>query len=118
MKKLILISLLIASVLFAFGATKTIPWQQADKHYGEFISVKGAVYATYSTPKVCFINFAKDWTSTFSVVIFRTSWHNFSVKPPCKLYEGHIIVVTGIIKQYRGRPEIIVKSPKYIEVLR
>ena len=37
-------------------------------------------------------------------------------KPPEALYSGKEISVTGMIKSYQGRPEIIVKDPSQIKV--
>ena len=116
MKK-VLAMLLISSSLLAFKGKETIPWQEAGKHYYEYVTVIGQVYSTYAIRKVCFINFARDWRKTFTVVIFRSAWKNFKTIPPCSMYEGHTIAVTGTIKPYRGKPEIIVNSPKYIRIL-
>lgn len=94
-----------------------ISWEDAAKHYGEYLVVEGTVVLTYNSGKACFLNFHPNWKEHFSVVIFASDFPKFP-SPPEEHYRGKKIQVTGFIKSYHGRPEIIVEDPSQIEVLR
>ena len=72
---------------------------------------------TYNSGKACFLNFHSDWKKHFTVVIFASDFSKFP-SPPEEYYRGKKIQVTGRIKSYHGKPEIIVEDPSQIEVLR
>ena len=66
--------------------------------------------------KVTFINLGGAYsTSLFTLVIFAKDLANFSDKPE-KLYNNKSICVTGIIKEYKGKAEIIVSKQNQITV--
>lgn len=94
-----------------------ISWEDAAKHYGKYLTVEGTIVLTYNSGKACFLNFHPDWKEHFSVVIFASDFSRFP-SPPEEYYRGKKIQVTGRIKSYHGRPEIIVEDPSQIEVLR
>jgi micrococcal nuclease len=93
-----------------------IPWQRADKYYGKIKTVEGTIVATHNTGKVCFLNFHKDWKRHFTAVIFASDFDKFP-SPPEKLYLNKRVQIKGLIKEYRGKPEIIVKSHSQIKIL-
>jgi micrococcal nuclease len=51
----------------------------------------------------------------FTVLIWGSDRSKFE-KPLETLYSGKEICVTGMIKSYQGRPEIIVKEPGQIKI--
>ena len=57
-----------------------------------------------------------DWKKYFTAVVFPSDFHKFP-KPPEKLYLGRKVRVTGRIKEYQGKPEIVVSGPEQIEVV-
>jgi len=93
-----------------------IDWKQAARHLNEFATVEGTIVATHRAEKACFLNFGDDWKSTFSAVIFASRFDAFPPKPEDH-YRGKKVRVTGLIKDYKGRPEIILESPDQIEIL-
>ena len=93
-----------------------VPWQQAAKHLNEFATVEGVVALTRRTEKACFLNFHSDWQKSFSAVIFASRFDAFPPKPEDH-YRSKKVRVTGLIKDYKGRPEIILESPDQIEIL-
>lgn len=95
---------------------KIISWEDAGKHYGEYTIVEGIVVATYNSGKACFLNFHRNWKRYFTAVIFASSYRKFSFKPEVK-YLNKRIRVTGVIKEYQGKPEIIVSNPEQIEIV-
>lgn len=78
--------------------------------------VYGAKFINSSSQQPTFLNVGGDYpNSPLTVVIFGESRNNFSFKPE-DFYPGKNICVTGTIQMYKGKPEIIVTSPKVIEI--
>ncbi len=93
-----------------------ISWEEAGNYYGQKVRVRGRVVAASNTGRVCFLNFHRNWRRYFTVVIFASSFDRFP-EPPEKYYLGREIRVLGVVKEYRGKPEIVVESPEQIEIL-
>ena len=109
MRKYIIVLVFVATFLAA-GNLPKITWSQAGQYVGQEAAVTGTIYKTHQTRKVCFINFAYNWRDTFSVVIFRNDWKHFR-KVPCNYYHaGDTITAIGLIKWYKGKPEMIIHS--------
>jgi micrococcal nuclease len=96
---------------------KEISWEEAADYYGQTVWVRGKVVAANNTGKVCFLNFHRNWKRYFTVVIFASSFPLFP-EPPEKLYLNKEIRVYGRLKEYQGKPEIIVESPDQIEIIK
>ena len=93
-----------------------ISWQEAENYYGQTVTVAGEVVATRNTGKACFLNFHRDWKRTFTAVIFAGNFGRFP-SPPEDLYLGHEVRVTGRVREYRGKPEIVVDAPSQIHIM-
>jgi len=93
-----------------------VPWRQAARHYGELATVEGTVVLTRRTEKACFLNFHPDWRNAFTAVIFADCFEAFPSKPE-EYYLDRKVRVTGTIREYEGKPEIILESPKQIQVV-
>lgn len=93
-----------------------ISWDEADQFYGQTKIVEGKIVASHNTGKVCFLNFHTDWRRYFTAVIFAGDFDKFPIHPEDH-YLGRRVRVNGLIKEYRGKPEIILKSPSQIEVI-
>ncbi|MBP6059617.1 MAG: hypothetical protein KA522_02475 [Candidatus Saccharicenans sp.] len=96
---------------------KGISWEEAASYYGQTVWVRGKVVAANNTGKVCFLNFHRNWKRYFTVVIFASSFSLFP-EPPEKLYLNKEIRVYGCLREYQGKPEIIVESPDQIEIVK
>lgn len=80
--------------------------------------VEGRVADVYRSMRsnTIFLNFEKPYPNNpFTAVIFSRYTKNFPPFPEF-VYEGKTVRVKGKIKLYKGRPEIILKSPNQIEV--
>jgi len=95
---------------------KIISWRDAASYYGQHITVEGEIVATHKTKKVCFLNFHHNYKKHFTVVIFASEFYRFPDNIE-DYYAGKHIRVTGLVKEYTGKPEIIVNDPNQIEVL-
>jgi micrococcal nuclease len=92
-------------------------WGEAGQHIGEYAIVEGTVVRTYNAGNVIFLNFAQEYQGTFTVVIFAEDAAKFP-QPPEQLYLDRHIRVTGEISEYRGTPQIIVRHPGQIEIVK
>ncbi len=100
--------------------TATLPaggilrWEQAADYLGQTVIVEGDVIDTYDSGKVTFLNF--DDERSFTVVIFASDYPAFP-QPPEDLYWRKRVRVSGQVKPYQDRPEIVVESPEAIEIV-
>lgn len=84
------------------------------------VPVQLTVTHTYNSGRVIWLMGNADQDTNFKVVIFPSAYSRFPGYPdtlPDQYYFGKTIRVRGLIKLYRGWPEIIVNSPKQIEIV-
>jgi DNA/RNA endonuclease YhcR with UshA esterase domain len=114
-------TLVAASTVFAFwaSATAATPLSPEDtpKHVGETATVCGVVasakYAASSRSQPTFLDFDKPYpNAAFTVVIFGDNRGRFGA--PETSLRGKHICVTGQIRDYRGKPEIILNDPSQL----
>ena len=88
-------------------------YTEASNHIGEYASVRGTVVQVYQSKKgTIFFDYCTNYRSCpFSAVIFASVARNFN--NPFQ-YQGQRIIVTGQIKSYQGRAEIILDTPDQI----
>ena len=98
------------------GDSGVISWAVADEHMGELATVEGIIVRTYQSDRVLFMNFHEDYRNTFSVAVFVTDLGKFPDNAK-EFYKGKRVRVSGLIKEYRGAPEMIVNDPGQIEIL-
>ena len=96
-------------------SVKTISWEDADKYYGCYVTVKGKITDTHNTGKVCFLNFHPNYRRFLTLVIFKSDFKKFSEKPE-QYYKGKSVRVSGFVKKYQDKPEIILKNKKQISI--
>jgi micrococcal nuclease len=92
-----------------------IDWVNADEYYNQYVIVEGKIVDTYNSGIVCFLNFHTDY-QYFTAVIFACDLPGFPDSPDT-YYVGRKVHIIGIIKEYKGSPEIIVKTPDQIKIL-
>ena len=101
---------LLSILLLACGTTfaGTIPPEEAKEHVGQTVTVRGQVEEFHAATRAYFLNMGGRYPhETFSVVCFSGS-----AVPPDDLshFEGKTISVTGKVKLFHGRVEIILNS--------
>lgn len=98
------------------GNGPVIPAQDAMRHMGEAVSVKGRVKDVHRAKKTIYINFGSRMDG-FTAVIFKGSFEAFSSvgMDPMDLI-GRVVTVKGVVRRYEDRAEIIVKLPTQIEI--
>jgi hypothetical protein len=112
------LSISILTLIFAqisFGQ-KSISIDSVKNYLGEKVSVCSKVYGIKSTDKVTFINLGAAYpNSPLTIVIFAKDLVNFK-ETPSSLYTDKNICVTGTLKDYNGKPEIIISKPDEIAI--
>ncbi|MBU7047110.1 MAG: thermonuclease family protein [Theionarchaea archaeon] len=93
-----------------------IDWRDADKYYNQYVIVEGTIVDTFNSGTVCFLNFDTNY-QYFTAVIFASDFPGFPFIPE-DFYLGKKVQIIGIIKEYKGSPEIIVKTPHQIRILK
>jgi len=117
MKRIFLFSGFFLFLIFSIADANTIiRWDEAHKYYGQTVTVKGKIVGTYNSGKACFLNFHPDYRKYFTAVIFKSAFSRFPTNPE-DFYYGKEVQVTGKIKQYKGKPEIILNDPAQIKVI-
>jgi micrococcal nuclease len=93
-----------------------IDYTEAPNHIGEYACVSGKIDHVYTSQKgTIFLNFCPDYkTCPFGVIIFGSDAYKF---PNPKQYEGQTLEITGLIRSYQGRPEIILNDLGQIKIL-
>lgn len=113
--KLPLLSLLL--ILSATSFAQTIIPDSAKNYVGKEVTVCGEVKGTYTSKnnQTVFMNFGEDYPNqVFSVIIFADDAKKFSENPATS-YKFKNICVTGVVKLYKGKPEIVVTETKQIK---
>ena len=101
---------------FPTGAATLVSGDAAG-HIGESATVCGTVasakFAANSRSQPTFLDFDKPYPSAvFTAVIFGNDRQKFGT--PEMSLRGRRVCVTGQIRDYRGKPEIIVNDPRQV----
>jgi micrococcal nuclease len=92
-----------------------IDYTEAPNHIGEYACVSGKIDHVYTSRKgTIFLNFCPDYkTCPFGAAIFGSDAYKFS-NP--KQYEGQTLEITGLIRAYQGRSQIILDNLGQIKI--
>ncbi len=90
-----------------------ISWSDAHNYLNQYVIVEGTIVNTYNSGTVCFLNFDRNYQ--FTAVIFASDFLGFPMSPEV-FYRGKKVYIIGIIREYKGSPEIIVKTPDQIRI--
>jgi micrococcal nuclease len=92
-----------------------IDYTEAPNHVGEYACVTGKVDHVSKPKQTTFLNFCSDYRNCpFGAVIFEQDAHKF---PNPRQYQGRTVEITGLVRSYQGRAEIILKDPGQIKIL-
>ena len=108
-----------ALILFLLSAccrAQTVSPDSAKYHEGNLITVCGEITSgKISESENVYLNFGAPYPdNSFTAVIFAKDSINFKEIRPKDYLRKKNICVTGIIKMYKEKPEIIIKSPDQI----
>ncbi len=115
MKRLFILAIASFFSSYAFCQAK-INIEDVSKHVGDSITVCTKVFGTkfFDKSQMTMLNLGAAYpNSPLTVVIFGKDLANFKVAPE-KMYADKEICVTGVIKEFKGKNEIIVSNPTSI----
>lgn len=73
------------------------------------------VYGVKELSNINFINLGAQYPDNpLTVVVFSADKGNF--KQRLQIYNGKNICVTGTVKEYKGKPEIVISNPEEISI--
>lgn len=106
----LLLGLLLVLLPITLLSAQVVTDAEAGSHVGEQVTVRGVVANVYTSRSGnTFLNFGHPYPEqTFAGVIFRSASGRF---PNPSQWEGKVVLVTGTIRLYKGKPEIILESP-------
>ena len=92
----------------------TVPDSEAATHVGQTVTVEGLVATVHvARSGTIFLNFGQPYPAqTFTAVIFRSGAGRF---PDPHQWEGRRVRVTGEVRLYHGKPEIVLTVPNQIQ---
>ncbi|MFZ5553846.1 MAG: DNA/RNA non-specific endonuclease [Bacteroidota bacterium] len=92
---------------------------QAQYHIGEKVTVCGTVVSTKYAEKsgATFINLDRQFPDqVFTIAIWKQNRANFSYKPE-EYLKGHVICVTGELKDNKGKPQVEINNESAIIIV-
>jgi len=100
---------LFAVVGQAPGQQRVVRDSEAASHVGESVTVEGTVASVHVTRSgTTFLNFGAAYPKqTFTAVIFSSAASRF---PNPRQWEGKRVRLTGKVRLYRDRPEIVLEA--------
>lgn len=108
-------SLLLVKLLVAQAQRpRVISDSQAAQYVGQTVTVEGIVaqVSVSSNSGTTFLNFGARFPNhTFTAVVFRSAASQF---PNARQWEGKRVRVTGEVRLYRGRPEIVLEEARQL----
>lgn len=126
MKKIVIVSLCCMFLFWVTSQAMAIELSAKDAktimlHEGKHATVIGKVMGTHiaKSGKVRFLNFDKDYRTSFTVVIFTGDLDKFTstIGEPTEYYKDKKVKVTGKVSIYKDKPQIIANSPSQIKVV-
>ena len=102
----------------ACGKTEILCPEDALNHIGKQKTVRLFVKKSYDSGKTVFLNSKNNYEDydNFTAVIFDADRKKFSPEP-AEFYWGKTVDVTGKIKEYKGRAEIILENSSQIKIV-
>jgi DNA/RNA endonuclease YhcR with UshA esterase domain len=116
MKKIVCIAVAIFFITLTSFSQYTIPADSAKNYIGKTVTVCSTVFGTKALEKITFINLgAAHPNSPLTVVVFAKDYTNFTTAP-AELYANKKLCVTGEVKEFKGKIEIVVTKPDEIKI--
>ena len=108
----------VSTVKESARAVPTVSPSEAASHIGQEVVVEGVIsdvgYSARSD--TTFLSMGGKYPNhTFTAVILKSAKPLF---PEARSWEGKKVRIRGGVKEYRGRPEIVLERPEQVEVLK
>jgi len=93
-----------------------ISWKDAGRHVGRNAAVVGTIRRTKNIGSITFLNFARRYRGTLTLVIKKEHYEKFPA-PPATVYLNRTVVARGKVTVHKGAPQIVITGPEQIEIL-
>jgi hypothetical protein len=95
--------------------TEAISCNDASKHVGDSLTVRGYVADVFESEKVSYLNFENKFPrNVFTCTVFAGSAGSFG---ELKKYSGRQVEVSGKITSYKNKPQMILWTEAQIRIL-
>ena len=95
--------------------TEAISCNDASKHVGDSLTVRGYVADVFESEKVSYLNFENKFPrNVFTCTVFAGSAGSFG---DLKKYSGRQVEVSGKITSYKNKPQMILWTEAQIRIL-
>lgn len=112
MKKLLVIGLLFATVAVKAQSNTSVDTSMVGKN----LTVCGYVEKVgQSKSGITFINYAEK-DSPYTGVIYAKDSINFTEYKPKDFLMGKQVCISGVVSLFKGKPQIVISSPKQIRI--
>lgn len=98
------------------AAPRVVPWREAAAHVGELVTVEGDVASARLAGEGLVLEFAADDPRAFRAVLLIPMITDLPRRPE-RLYLGRRVRVSGLVRRFQDRPEMILRAPSQIEVV-
>lgn len=99
------------------SSARVVSWEDAHRAVGEEVVVEGTLVRSRRVKNALYLNFHPNWKKYVTVVILEKDLPRFP-KDAEAFYKGKTVRVRGEVALYNGRPEIVVRSPDAITILK
>ena len=94
---------------------KKISSKEARRHVGDSVTIRGYIADVYLGEKVAYLNFEDKFPKNdFSCVIFPAKFEEFG---DLSKYKNKTAEITGRIKTYKSKPQIILESKEQLKII-
>lgn len=95
---------------------------QLISHSSQYARITGTVsnVDVSERSKVIFLNFGKNYNTSFSAMIYDNSVPSFvmaGINEPDKYFKNKTVAMEGIIRISNGKPEMVIDSPDQIKII-
>jgi hypothetical protein len=97
------------------GTGATVPWDEAEQHVGESVTVEGRVLGVECSALACRLAFDPA-LKRFTAVIEAPSFEHFPPEELERRYGGRRVLVEGTIQDVKGKPLIVIDGPQALKL--
>jgi len=115
MKKLFLFLMLLSAGYMAQSQTMVLA-KDAAQYVGKTVTICDSVYSTKALEKLTLINLGGAFPKELVTVVINKEDLGKFTSEPSSMYIGNNICVTGLVTEFKGKPQIVITDPKQIVV--
>ena len=110
------IAILGVAVASPLLAGPVIPWNTASEHVGRRITIEGRVVHARRAGSATVLEFVRDDPQAFTVKLIEPLFRR-EPRDPEAHYQGQRVQATGIVREFQGRAEMIVRDADKIVIV-